>query len=87
MERNQFTFYNSFYRSIENLRSNKEKLQAYQMICNYALTGKEPDPDAIKPGVATIFAVVRPILDTAMKRSKASRESTPLVSTHIRSLP
>ena len=87
MERNQFTFYSSFHKSIENLRSNKEKLQAYQLICNYALSGKEPDVDAIKPGVATIFAIARPILDTAMRRSKASRMGEQPVIAPGHSLP
>ena len=87
MERNQFTFYRSFQNSIKSLRTNKEKLQAYELICDYALTGKAPDPDAVLPAVATIFAIARPILDTAMKRSKASRESAQFAGTQFRSLP
>jgi hypothetical protein len=38
MERKQFTFYRSFWESIEKLPTNKEKLQAYQLICDYALS-------------------------------------------------
>ena len=42
-ERNQFTFYKSFFTTIEELKTNKEKLQAYRLICAYALYGNEPD--------------------------------------------
>ena len=36
MQRKQFTFYRSFYESIQNLKTNKEKLLAYDMIYNLA---------------------------------------------------
>ena len=73
MERKQFTFYRSFWESIEKLPTNKEKLQAYQMICSYALTQMEPDLNAAKPTAATVFRIARPVLETAHKRAaKAS---------------
>lgn len=87
MERNQFTFYNSFHKSIQNLRSNKEKLQAYQMLCNYALYGALPDQDTIKPSVATIFAIAQPILDTAAKKAKAGLKSAAVAATRTQNLP
>ena len=70
MKRKQFTFYHSFMETIEKLPTNKEKLQAYQMICLYALDGIEPDLSAKKPTAATVFRIVRPVLDTARKRSE-----------------
>ena len=73
MKRKQFTFYRSFWESIENLETNKEKLQAYQMICGYALEKKEPDLEAAKPSAATVFRIVRPILDTAHSRAEHAR--------------
>ena len=73
MERKQFTFYRSFYETIEHLQTNKEKLQAYQVLCNYAFRGIEPDVHMLKPGAATVFLIGKPILDTAMKRAKAGQ--------------
>ena len=76
MERKQFTFYKSFYESIEKLPTNTEKLQAYQLICDYALTQKEPDLESKKPGAATVFRISRPILDTAHKRALLAKKLT-----------
>ena len=70
MRRKQFTFYTSFWESNENLQTNKEKLQAYQLICGYALTGIEPDLGAIKPCAATVFRIAKPVLDTANSRAQ-----------------
>ena len=70
MERNQFTFYRSFWESIEKLPTNKEKLQAYQLICHFAITGEEPELNGIKPTAATVFRIARPVLETAHKRAE-----------------
>ena len=74
MRRNQFTFYHSFYESIEKLKTNKEKLQAYQLLCQYALEHEEPDLDAVKHGAATVFLLTRPVLDTAHKRAEQAKK-------------
>ena len=74
MHRTQFTFYDSFFESIENLRSNKAKLQAYQMICGYALHGAMQELDTASPGAATVFRMARPILDTARKKAQAGQK-------------
>ncbi len=77
MERNQFTFYRSFYESIEKLPTNKEKLQAYQLIAGFALRGIDPNLDDIKPCAATVFRIAKPVLDAAHKRAEqAKRLST-----------
>ena len=73
MRRKQFTFYQSFWESTENLPTNKEKLQAYQLICSFALTKIEPDLSAVKPSAATVFTMARPILETAHKRSEQTQ--------------
>ena len=57
MERKQFTFYRSFWEAIENLPTNKEKLQAYQMLCAYGLNQEEPQISAVKPSAATVFQI------------------------------
>lgn len=70
MKRKQFTFYRSFRDSIEQLPTNKEKLQAYQMLCNYALDREEPPTDGKKPSAVMLFAIMRPILDKAHERAE-----------------
>ena len=69
MKRKQFTFYRSYWEAIENLQTNKEKLQAYQILCSYALEQKEPDLSATKPSAATVFQLARPILERAHERA------------------
>ena len=70
MERKQFTFYRSFWETIENLPTNREKLAAYQMICAYALSGIEPELSGKNIGAATVFRISKPILSRAMERAK-----------------
>lgn len=70
MHRKQFTFYRSFFENIETLQTNKEKLQAYQLICDYALNQTEPDLTDKKPCAAAVFRAVRPVLDTAHRRAE-----------------
>lgn len=72
-ERKQFTFYRSFRNSIESLRTNKQKLQAYQLICNYALDGEQPDLKTVNDCAATVFRMAQPILDTARQRAQGGQ--------------
>ena len=74
MERKQFTFYRSFWEGIQKLQTNKEKVQAFDTICRYALYGIAPEPNSIKPSVATLFAFVKPVLDTAHKRAELAKK-------------
>lgn len=74
LHRKQFTFYESFHNTIEGLKTNKEKLQAYRLICAYALYGDEPPLDSVSVGAATVFRAVRPILDTARARAEAGQK-------------
>ena len=71
MDRKQFTFYDSFYESISELKSVRARAQCYENICRYALRGELPDMEALLPEARTIFRLVRPILDTASKRAAA----------------
>ncbi len=70
MKRKQFTFYRSFWEAIENLPTNKEKLQAFEILCDYALNETEPELSAVKPSVATVFKIARPILERAHQRAQ-----------------
>ncbi len=70
MIRKQFTFYRSFWEAIDNLPTNKEKLQAFQILCDYALNENEPQLSAVKPSAATVFQIARPILERAHQRAE-----------------
>ena len=69
MERSQFTFYRSFFESIEKMKTKKEKADAYRIICDYALNGNEPDLSGVSPLIATVFGFSKPVMDTAGRRS------------------
>ncbi len=69
MERKQFTFYRSFHEAIKRLRTKKDKADAYDILCEYALNGVEPDLTKVSANIATAFEFARPVLDTAAKRS------------------
>ena len=71
MERKQFTFYASFYKSISRIRRKAERCDAYDAIVKYALTGEEPGP--LTERAAMVFELVRPILDSARLKAEAGR--------------
>lgn len=75
MKRKQFTFYNSFHETIQNFKSKSEKLQAYETLCDYALYGKAPDMEELKPSVTALFSMAQPVLDTARRRSKSLQKT------------
>jgi hypothetical protein len=51
------------------MSSQKERLQAYETICAYALYGKLPDTEEIKPSVLAVFSIAKPVLNAGRKRS------------------
>lgn len=65
MERQQFTFYRSFFEALKNL-PNRERLAVYDAVCAYALDGAEPSVTGV---AATVFTLIRPVLDTGRKRA------------------
>lgn len=70
MERKQFTFYRSFYENIESLATNKEKLQAYQLICGYGLNQEAPELESKKTTAVIAFRFAQPVLDAAHRRAE-----------------
>ncbi|MBE6983613.1 MAG: hypothetical protein E7435_04945 [Ruminococcaceae bacterium] len=75
MKRKQFTFYQSFHETIQNFKSKSEKLQAYETLCDYALYGKAPEMEELKPSVTALFSMAQPVLDTARRRSKSLQKT------------
>lgn len=74
MTRKQFTFYRSFYEGIQMLPTKKEKLQAFNALCEYGLNGKLPEEGELKSSVSAVFSIMQPTLKAAMKRSKRIRD-------------
>ncbi len=69
MERNQFTFYASFFRSISRIKNKNARCAAYDAVCRYAITGEEPDdlPDA----AAIAFEIIKPTLDASRRKAES----------------
>lgn len=82
MERKQFTFYRSFYEAIQKMRTKRERADAYDIICNYALNGVEPDLEKVSVHIAAAFEFIRPVLNTAARRS--ARLQRRLAETEVR---
>ena len=68
MKRTQFTFYDSFYYSINHLPKYK-RLEAYDNLIRYALFQEEPKD--LKGILSVAFTMQRPILDTARRKAIA----------------
>ena len=66
MERQQFTFYRSYFRAIK-LLPKKEREPVFMAICAYALDGEEPK---LSDTAAAVFELVRPTLDTAARKAE-----------------
>lgn len=73
MERKQFTFYASFYNALGRIKKQVDRATAYDIICEYALFGKEPDLDALPDAVAIAFELIRPNLDASKKKAEAGK--------------
>jgi len=66
VERQQFTFYRSFWEAVKLLPSTEDRLAALSAICAYALDEELTPLDGVP---AAVFALIRPTLDSS--RSKA----------------
>ena len=75
MKRKQFTFYLSFHETIANFKTKSEQLEAYKVLCDYALYGKAPEMEGLKPSVTALFSMAQPVLDTARRRAKSLQKT------------
>lgn len=71
--RKQFTFYSSFFEAVSVIKDPDAKLQAYDAICAYALTGEEPDLESLADAAAIAFIMAKPNLDSSKQKSEAGR--------------
>lgn len=70
MERGQFTFFRSYWEALQTLPK-KERLAAYEAICDYALNGTEQE---MTGSAATAFILIKPTLDSGRKRAASGKQ-------------
>lgn len=73
MDREQFTFYASFFRAVSRIKNKSARCDAYDAICAYALTGHAPDLEKMADAAAIAFEVARPNLDASRRKSEAGK--------------
>lgn len=69
--RKQFTFYASFWEAVKRIKDPVAKAEAYDVICEYALTGTEPDIDSLSDAAAIAFTMAKPNLDSSRQKAEA----------------
>lgn len=73
MERKQFTFYESFAKSIKRIRKAADRCAAYDAIVNYALYEEIPDLDKMPDAAAIVFELIKPTLDVSRRKAENGR--------------
>ena len=72
--RKQFTMYESIYKSLQRIRNKKDRADAYDAICAYALYNQEPSLETASDAVAIAFELIRPVLDSARKKAENGKQ-------------
>ena len=70
MERNQFTFYSSFWKAVARIKNKSARCDAYDAICRYAITGEEPDVDSLPDSAAIVFEMIKPNLVASRRKAE-----------------
>ena len=71
MQRNQFTFYASFYNAIARIRNKSSRVAIYDALCAYALEGIKPDLDKLPDEVAIVFELIQPNIRAGLQKARA----------------
>ena len=71
LHRGQFTFYSSYFQTIERLPKSRQ-LETYRAIIDFALNGTEP---TLTGGPAVVFLALRPSLEVARTKAAARLSS------------
>ena len=72
--RKQFTFYESFAVALRRIRRRDTRCIAYDAIIDYALYNLEPNLEDFPQSAAIAFDLIRPLLDSARKKSAAGHK-------------
>ena len=70
MEREQFTFYKSFYLAMRRITDKAVRADIYDCLCQYAIFQQVPDLDSMAPEATLMFEMAKPVLDVAREKSK-----------------
>jgi hypothetical protein len=70
VERNQFTFYSSFWKAVARIKNKSARCDAYDAICRYAITGEEPDVDSLPDSAAIVFEMIKPNLVASRRKAE-----------------
>lgn len=60
-------FFPSLREGIDRLKTDGERLEAYDMLTDYGLYGIEPDEESTPENLMLIFTLVRPIIDKSIR--------------------
>lgn len=74
MQREQFTFYRSFFEGVSRIKNKQSRCDAYDAIVRYALDGVEPDLGKLSDSSALAFVMAKPNLDASRKKAEAGRK-------------
>ena len=66
--------YESIYKSLQRIRNKKDRADAYDAICAYALYNTEPNLETASDAVAIAFELIRPVLDSARKKAESGKQ-------------
>lgn len=66
--------YESIYKALQKIRNKKDRADAYDAICAYALYNTEPDLNSLSDAVAIAFELIRPVLDSARKKAESGKQ-------------
>ena len=69
MEREQFTFYKSFYLAMRRITDKAVRADIYDCLCQYAIFQQVPDLDSMAPEATLMFEMAKPVLDVAREKS------------------
>ena len=73
IEREQFTFYQSFEKAIARIKKKADRCDAYDAIVKYALYGEVPDLDKIAESAAIAFELSKPVLDASRRKAESGK--------------
>lgn len=81
MNREQFTFYRSFFNAIQRIRKKADRADAYDAISKYALDGTEPELDKLPDLAAVAFLLCKPNLDSARRKAQGGKKGSSVKDT------
>jgi len=70
---NGFTFFHSFYEAAQGLKE-KDRLQFYEAIINYSITGEELELCDVSDVAKAMFLLVKPVLDKSREKSRSGKK-------------